>query len=99
VSNLEVAVLAGKPEPVAFFGTVKNPIQAMMNEHDAAGDLLKQMREASSNFKAPADGCGSYVALYQGLEEFEKDLHIHIHLENNILFPRSVKMEEIGEVA
>jgi regulator of cell morphogenesis and NO signaling len=99
VSNLEQAVLAGKPEPVAFFGTVKNPIRAMINEHDAAGDLLKQMRKASNGFQAPADGCGSYTAMYQGIEEFEKDLHLHIHLENNILFPRAVKMEETGAAA
>ena len=96
ISNLEQAVLARLPEPVAFFGTVKNPVRAMMHEHDAAGNLLKQLREASRDFTPPPDGCGSYVALYQGLEVFEKDLHLHVHLENNILFPRAVKMEETG---
>jgi regulator of cell morphogenesis and NO signaling len=99
ISNLEQALLAGQPEPVAFFGTVKNPVRAMMHEHDAAGTLLKQLRDASNGFQAPADGCGSYLAMYQGMEDFEKDLHIHIHLENNILFPRAVRMEESGQPA
>src|SRR5450759_5394401 len=76
-----------------FFQTVVNPIHAMMKEHDAAGELVKQIRKASSEYTAPADACTSYKALYQDLREFEADLHQHVHLENNILFPRSVEME------
>jgi regulator of cell morphogenesis and NO signaling len=83
---------SGAVEP-PFFQTVKNPIYSMMQEHDNAGELLRQIREQSSGFKAPADACTSYQAAYQGLEEFEKDLHLHVHLENNILFPRAVEME------
>jgi regulator of cell morphogenesis and NO signaling len=82
----------GSVEP-PFFQTVKNPIHAMMKEHDAAGELVKQIRKASSEYTAPADACTSYKALYQDLREFELDLHQHVHLENNILFPRSVEME------
>ena len=59
----------------------------MMKEHDAAGELVKQIRKASSEYTAPADACTSYKALYQDLREFEADLHQHVHLENNILFP------------
>jgi len=76
-----------------FFQTVRNPIQAMMEEHDAAGELVKQIRKASSEYTPPADACTSYKALYQDLREFEADLHQHVHLENNILFPRAVEME------
>src|SRR5215472_50743 len=76
-----------------FFQTVKNPIYSMMREHDSAGELVRQIRSASEGYKAPADGCTSYQAAYQGLEEFEKDLHLHVHLENNILFPRAVEIE------
>jgi len=76
-----------------FFQTVRNPIQAMMREHDAAGELVRQIRKASSEYTAPADACTSYVALYQDLREFEADLHQHVHLENNILFPRAVEIE------
>lgn len=82
----------GSVEP-PFFQTVRNPIQAMMKEHDAAGELVKQIRKASLEYTAPADACTSYKALYQDLREFEADLHQHVHLENNILFPRSVEME------
>jgi regulator of cell morphogenesis and NO signaling len=82
----------GSLEP-PFFQTVVNPIQAMMKEHDSAGELLRQIRKESSEYTAPADACTTYKALYQELREFESDLHQHIHLENNILFPRAVEME------
>ena len=82
----------GALEP-PFFQTVQNPIYAMMKEHDAAGDLVKQIRQASANYQVPADACTSYTALYQDLRDFEADLHQHVHLENNILFPRAVELE------
>jgi regulator of cell morphogenesis and NO signaling len=83
---------SGSLEP-PFFQTVKNPIHAMMKEHDSAGDLVKQIRKASGDYTPPTDACTSYNALYQDLREFEADLHQHVHLENNILFPRAVEME------
>ena len=75
------------------FGTVQNPVRMMMMEHDAVGGLLVKLREVTSNYTVPADGCFSYQTLYHALEAFEADLHQHIHLENNILFPRAVAME------
>ena len=93
IDALEKAASAhGSVEP-PFFQTVRNPIHAMMKEHDAAGELVKQIRTTSSEYTAPADACPSYKALYQDLREFELDLHHHVHLENNILFPRAVEME------
>jgi len=93
IDALEKAISAhGSVEP-PFFQTVRNPINAMMKEHDAAGELVKQIRKASSEYTAPADACTSYKALYQDLRQFEADLHQHVHLENNILFPRAVEME------
>jgi regulator of cell morphogenesis and NO signaling len=77
----------------AHFGTVKNPIRQMMYEHDAAGDILKKMRALSNDYTPPEDACPSYRGLYAGLEELERDLHQHIHLENNILFPKAVELE------
>lgn len=65
----------------------------MMKEHDAAGDQVEQIRKLSLDYMSPAGACASYAALYQGLEEFEADLHLHVHLENNVLFPRAVEME------
>jgi regulator of cell morphogenesis and NO signaling len=79
-----------------FFGTIKNPVRMMMAEHDDAGELLKEMRKLSRDYAPPADACISYQTLYQALDAFEKDLHQHIHLENNILFPKAVEMEERG---
>lgn len=76
-----------------FFQTVRNPIYSMMKEHDAAGELVRQIRKASNAYQAPADACASYQATYQELRQFEEDLHLHVHLENNILFPRAVELE------
>ncbi|HLI85932.1 MAG TPA: iron-sulfur cluster repair di-iron protein [Bryobacteraceae bacterium] len=93
IGQMESAVLAGEPVPPPFFGTVRNPIACMVAEHDDAGELLTRIRNLSANFRAPADACASFTAFYHGLEEFERDLHRHIHLENNILFPRATNLE------
>ena len=93
IDSLERAANAAQAIEPPFFQTVRNPIYSMMKEHDSAGQLMREIRFSSSEFKAPADACTSYRAAYQGLEEFEKDLHLHVHLENNILFPRAVELE------
>jgi regulator of cell morphogenesis and NO signaling len=72
---------------------VANPIAMMTQEHDAAGALLAEIRDLSHSFTTPEDACPTYHAFYDGLNEFEKDLHQHIHLENNILFPRAIELE------
>ncbi len=94
VERMEQAVLAGETAPAAFFGTVKRPIANMVAEHDDAGALLSRIRALSNEFAAPAGACPTFVALYRALEEFERDLHHHVHLENNILFPRAIEMEQ-----
>ena len=76
------------------FGSVQNPVSMMEHEHDSAGNALRAMREASSGYTAPPEACISYQTLYKALTEFEADLHQHIHLENNILFPRAIAMEK-----
>lgn len=83
--------LSSLPPP---FKTIKNPVKTMMAEHDAAGDFLRKMREITNDYALPADACPSFQALYFGLEELEKDLHRHIHLENNVLFPAAEKLEQ-----
>jgi regulator of cell morphogenesis and NO signaling len=93
IVELEASVTQNRPVPFAPFGTVSNPVRMMMMEHDTAGDLLRELRALSSDYEVPADGCISYQTLYQALEAFEQDLHQHIHLENNILFPRAMEME------
>jgi regulator of cell morphogenesis and NO signaling len=75
------------------FGTIQNPIRMMEYEHTSAGDAFSQIRELSNNYAHPEDACNTFKALYSELKEFEEDLHKHIHLENNILFPKSVILE------
>ncbi len=90
-------VLADKNEQVkqaAHFGTVQNPINMMEMEHELVGKNLEEIRMLSDNYTLPADGCASYSLLYKMLDEFENDLHLHIHLENNILFPKAIDLEK-----
>jgi|1185.fasta_scaffold69885_2 regulator of cell morphogenesis and NO signaling len=94
VERMEEAVIEKRPNTQSScFGTVENPVRMMMMEHDSAGDALRELRKLTNDYKAPQDACMSFQALYKGLEEFEADLHQHIHLENNILFPRAIAME------
>lgn len=93
IAAMEQAETQHQPVPFAPFGTVRNPIRMMMMEHDTAGDILRELRAVTSDYRVPSDGCISYQTLYQALEGLEKDLHQHIHLENNILFPKAVVIE------
>ena len=93
ILRMEESVIAGEVAPPAIFGTVMNPIRMMMQEHDGAGDALRSLRSTTGDYRLPEDACISYQTLYQALQDFEKDLHRHIHLENNILFPRASAME------
>jgi len=94
IARMEQAQLKNQPIPPPPFGTVQNPVRMMMQEHDGAGEALRQIREASRGFSVPGDACISYRTLYEALAGLEADLHQHIHLENNIVFPRAVEMEE-----
>ena len=90
---MEAAARTGQPAPLGCFASVELPITRMLADHDDAGVLLAKMRDLSGGYRAPDGSCPSYRGLYQALEEFERDLHHHVHLENNILFPRAVEME------
>ena len=79
IVQLEDAMLNHRPAPTPFFGTVRNPVAMMIQEHDTAGELLRELRSATGNYAVPSDGCASYKTLYQALQEFEQDLHQHIH--------------------
>ncbi len=81
------------PPPSGCFGTVRNPIRQMEAEHEAAGEALRQIRKVTGGYVPPSDACATFRALYEELEQFEKDLHEHVHLENNILFPRAIEAE------
>lgn len=94
VTNLERNLASCGPRSLGCFGSVRNPIQVMMAEHDAAGEALAEIRELSQNFTPPEGACPTYRGFYAALAEFERDLHHHVHLENNILFPRAIELEE-----
>jgi regulator of cell morphogenesis and NO signaling len=76
------------------FGTVRNPIQMMMQEHDNEGERFRKIAALSQDYTPPADACNTYRVTFSLLQEFEDDLHRHIHLENNILFPKAEAMEK-----
>ena len=94
IVRMEESVIQNEPIVPPPFGSVQNPVSMMEHEHDSAGAALRAMRWASSSYSAPPDACISYQTLYKALTEFEADLHQHIHLENNILFPRAIAMEQ-----
>ncbi len=94
IAGLEKSVSMGSPKPHNCFGSVANPIAMMTREHDAAGILMAQIHRLSGNFTTPENACPTFHAFYDGLNEFEQDLHQHIHLENNILFPRAIELEK-----
>jgi regulator of cell morphogenesis and NO signaling len=76
------------------FGTVENPIDMMQEEHNNEGERYRKISKLTNNYQVPSGACNSYQVLYKMLEEFEKDLHLHIHLESNILFKKALKLEQ-----
>lgn len=94
IRNMVEAENAQSPMLQPMFGTINNPIQAMMEEHDQEGVRFREIRALSNNYTPPVGACQTYRVLFSMLEEFEQDLHRHIHLENNILFPKSAMLEE-----
>jgi regulator of cell morphogenesis and NO signaling len=93
ISNLARAAEGVGSRPMAPFGSVQNPIQMMEAEHESAGRAMAEMRSLTNGFLPPADACGTYQVCLQELEAFEQDLHAHVHLENNILFPKAARIE------
>jgi regulator of cell morphogenesis and NO signaling len=85
---------AAATAPRFHCGSLRNPIAVMMAEHDQAGDLLAALRTCTTGYQVPDDGCASYRALYHGLAELEGDTHLHVHKENNLLFPAVAAAEE-----
>jgi regulator of cell morphogenesis and NO signaling len=93
VVAMEEAAATGAGRPKFFCGSVENPIAVMEDEHQQAGDALARMRSLTKGYNPPADACPTYIALLRGLAQLEADLHLHIHKENNILFPRAAALE------
>lgn len=79
--------------PMFHCGTLRNPISVMLREHESVGELLAKLRSLTNGYELPADACASYIACYAALAELEADTHLHIHKENNLLFPLVLRME------
>jgi regulator of cell morphogenesis and NO signaling len=94
IDDLAAARRAGTRLPGSPFGTVLHPVRVMEEDHRAAADLLTRLRTLTAGFTPPDDGCTTYRACYAELERFERDLHWHVHLENNVLFPRAFELEQ-----
>ncbi|WP_114782771.1 iron-sulfur cluster repair di-iron protein [Botryobacter ruber] len=94
IKQLEEAKKRGLQMDTPPFGSIQNPINMMEMEHENAGGELEAIRRLSSNYTVPADGCATYQVGFAKLKEFEEDLHRHIHLENNILFPKALELEK-----
>lgn len=95
ITRLAAAERGEIPYQYPPFGSLQNPIGMMEQEHVEAGDGFVRIRELTNNYVLPQGGCASYWQMLNYLEAFEKDLHVHIHLENNVLFPAAIKMESV----
>ncbi len=85
---------SGESPESPHFGTVENPVSMMKHEHDVEGERFRKIAELTNDYQFPQDACGTYQVTFKMLEDFENDLHKHIHLENNILFPKAIKLEK-----
>jgi len=81
------------------FGSLANPIRMMVNEHDHAGEALARLRQLTGDYVPPTGACNTYRVMLEGLETLERDMHQHVHKENNILFPRAVALEASSGVS
>lgn len=99
IKELAAAESAGNGLEDSCFGSVASPISVMEMEHESAGSILKEMAGLSGNYSVPEDACNTFRVLYGKLKAFESDLHTHIHLENNILFPKAIELERTLQFA
>ena len=94
IRKMEKAKRTGELLQKPSFGTIQNPINQMESEHSAEGDRFRSIETLSNNYTPPEDACNTYRVTFAMLKEFQDDLHLHIHLENNILFPKSILLEK-----
>lgn len=94
IRKLRHAQSTGDSSPSAMFGSVENPVNAMRDDHSFAGELLLSIKNLTNNYAAPDDACTTYRVTYSKLEEFQNDMFMHVHLENNIMFPKAINLEK-----
>lgn len=93
IKALETATNAKQNLEKPSFGTVENPIKVMISEHESAGNEMEEIQKLTTDFTPPDDACTTYRVFFQNLDAFQQDLHKHVHLENNILFPKALSLE------
>lgn len=93
IGKLERYASGGGAKPRSCFGTIDHPITMMTRDHDYAGNLMREICGLSEDYTPPESACPTFRAFYASLRDFEQDLHRHIHLENNVLFPRAITLE------
>ncbi len=94
IKNMVQAQISGNVIQQPPFGTVENPVNMMKHEHTVEGERLRKIAELTDKYNQPADACNTYRVTFSMLQDFENDLHKHIHLENNILFPKAIRLEK-----
>lgn len=94
IKNMVRAQIEGATIPQPPFGSVENPVNMMKHEHTVEGERLRKIAELTDEYTPPADACNTYKVTFAMLQDFENDLHKHIHLENNILFPKAIQLEK-----
>lgn len=94
IKNMVKAKINNEEVIQPSFGTVENPVAMMKHEHTVEGERFAKIAELTSGYNPPADACNTYRVTFAMLEEFENDLHTHIHIENNILFPKAIQLEK-----
>jgi regulator of cell morphogenesis and NO signaling len=95
IKKMVAAQAQGSAIASSLFSTVMSPIEEMRDDHSDEGEQLRRMRQLSNNFVPPPDACTTFTTTYQLLQEYESDIHMHIHLENNILFPAAIRLESV----
>jgi regulator of cell morphogenesis and NO signaling len=93
IRNL-VQAKSGQRTEISGMGNIIGPINVMKEEHDIEGERFRKLAEITNHYTIPDDGCNTYEITFKNLKDFESDLHRHIHLENNILFPKAIDLEE-----
>ncbi|MEZ4855335.1 MAG: iron-sulfur cluster repair di-iron protein [Gelidibacter sp.] len=94
IKKMVKAKIDGTPIQSPQFETIESPITMMKQDHEDEGERFRKIVELTDNYTPPSDACNTYKVTFAMLDEFEKDLHLHIHLENNILFPEAIKLEQ-----
>jgi len=94
IKTIETAILSNKTIDKPYFGGIENPITMLREEHESEGSIFSKIALLTNDFNPPVDACNTFKVTYSMLLEFQQDLHKHIHLENNILFPMAIKMEK-----